>query len=388
LELVSKFRFNHIQKSTRLNRELGENLHKSLGSLRYFSLNLYSMVKILENFSLKEKTTFAVESKARFFAEVRNESDMLSVLDSQAFQQSARYILGGGSNTLFADDFDGIIINPVNRGIKIIESNKKFILLEVEAGISWHNFVEIAIKNKFYGLENLALIPGNVGGAVAQNIGAYGSELKNFVFEVRGVDVSSMEFKNLSAEECSFGYRNSIFKNELKNKFIITSAKFKLYRKPNVNLSYPELKKEVKKFPFIQPDPKYVFETVCRLRKSKLPDITQFPNAGSFFKNPVVTNDILERVKNKYPDVPFFPVENDFFKIPAGWLIEKAGWKGKRIGNVGTYEKHSLVIVNFGVKSGREIVDFARSIRNDVFEKFGIWLENEVEIVFNSDEKF
>lgn len=346
------------------------------------------MVKILENFSLKEKNTFSIDSKARFYAEIRNDWDLISVLDSYAFKQNRCFILGGGSNTLFAEDFEGFIIHLNNQIIKIIDQNKDYVILEAEAGLPWHKFVEITLQNKFFGLENLALIPGTVGGAITQNIGAYGSEIKEFVVAVRGVNVETLEFNWISAEECLFGYRNSIFKNQLKNKFIITSAKFKLYRKPKVNLTYSELKKEVKKFPFLKPDPKYIFDTVCRLRNSKLPDFSKYPNAGSFFKNPIVGKDKLNDLQKKFSNVPNYEVQTDFFKIPAGWLIEIAGWKGKRIGNVGTYEKHSLVIINYGVKSGREIVEFARAIRNDVFEKFQILLENEVEIVFSSNEKF
>ncbi len=346
------------------------------------------MVKILENFSLKEKNSFSIDSKARYYAEVQNESDLISLIDTYAFQQNRRFILGGGSNTLFAEDFDGFILHLNNRIVKIIEQNKDYVILEAEAGFPWHEFVELTIRNKFFGLENLALIPGTIGGAITQNIGAYGSEIKDFVVAVRGVDVETLEFKWLSAEESFFGYRSSIFKNQLKNKFIITSAKFRLYRKPKVNLTYSELKKEVKKIPFLRPDPKYVLDTVCRLRKSKLPDLSKYPNAGSFFKNPIVSKEKLNEIQGKFSNVPHFEIISDFFKIPAGWLLEMAGWKGKRIGNVGTYEHHSLVIINFGVKAGKEIVEFARTIRNDIFEKFQILLENEVEIVFNSNEKF
>lgn len=339
------------------------------------------MIKILENVSLKDKNTFAVDCRAKYFTEVLNEYQILEILETNAFQSSKRFILGGGSNTLFADDFEGIVVHLANRSIRIVESNKKFVLLDVDAGMNWHKFVEISLNNKYYGLENLALIPGTIGGAITQNIGAYGIEVKEFVHEVRGIDTTSGEFLVLSNNDCKFGYRTSIFKKELRGRFIITSGIFKLSRKPNVNLSYQELKKLVQKFPFIKPDPKYVFDQVCKIRSSKLPDIEKLPNAGSFFKNPVVNDETLEIVKQKFDDVPSFELEEGKYKIPAGWLIEKVGWKGKRVGNVGTYERHALVIINYGVNSGREILNFARMIQNEVYETFGIHLDFEVEVI-------
>ncbi|MGB9771506.1 MAG: UDP-N-acetylmuramate dehydrogenase [Candidatus Kapaibacteriota bacterium] len=339
------------------------------------------MITLQENVSLKSKNTFAIDSRARYYSSIQNEYQILSLLESNVFHKSKSYFLGGGSNSLFVDDYDGIVVHLANRGISIVENNKDFILLQVDAGVNWHKFVEISLMNNYFGLENLALIPGNVGGAIAQNIGAYGVELKKFVQEVRGVDTNTGHFFELENQDCKFGYRSSIFKTDWKGTFIITSAKFRLSKKPNVNLTYPELKKLVKKFPFVKPDPKYVFEQVCKLRTSKLPDIEKYPNAGSFFKNPIVNKKTYETIKQKFEDLVFFELSSDAYKIPAGWLIEKAGWKGKRIGNVGTYTEHALVIVNYGVKKGREILEFAKTIQNDVREKFGIELEFEVEIV-------
>ncbi len=339
------------------------------------------MVTILENFSLKGRNTFAVDAKARHFCEIKNEIQLLSLLETQTFQQSCRFFLGGGSNVLFLDDFDGLVINLSNKGIKILESTDEHVLVEVAAGENWHKFVEISLRNKFYGIENLALIPGTIGGAVVQNIGAYGVELKEFLHSVRGINVKSSEFITLANDDCYFGYRTSIFKTKLKGNFFITSAIFKLLKRPKVNLSYNELKQIVRKFPFIKPDPKYVFDQVVRLRQSKLPDIVKFPNAGSFFKNPVIGQEQLEFVKSKFPDVPNYQVDNGWYKIPAGWLIEMTGWKGRRIGNVGTYDKHALVIVNYGVNNGKEILEFAKKIQQEVYEKFNILLETEVEIV-------
>ncbi|MFN3305970.1 MAG: UDP-N-acetylmuramate dehydrogenase [Candidatus Kapaibacteriota bacterium] len=339
------------------------------------------MVTIFENISLKERNTFAVDAKAKYFCEIKNEFQLLSLLETQVFQRSNRFFLGGGSNVLFLDDFDGLVVNLSNKGIKILESTDEQVFIEVAAGENWHKFVEISLRNKYYGIENLALIPGTIGGAVVQNIGAYGVELKHFLHSVRGIDVNFGEFTTLASEECHLKYRTSIFKTILKDNFIITSAVFKLSKRPKVNLSYNELKQIATKFPFIKPDPKYVFDQVVRLRQSKLPDIGKYPNAGSFFKNPVVGEEQLKLLKSIFPDVPNHQVEDGGYKIPAGWLIEMTGWKGRRIGNVGTYDKHALVIINYGVNKGMEILEFAKKIQQDVYEKFNLFLEPEVEIV-------
>lgn len=339
------------------------------------------MVTILENTSLKDRNTFAVDTKAKYFCEVTNPAQLISLLETQSFRENRKFFLGGGSNVLFLDDFDGIVVHLSNKGIRILESTEEYTLLEVAAGENWHRFVEISLCNKFFGLENLALIPGTIGGAVVQNIGAYGVELKDFLHSVRGVDINTLQYITFSNEECQFGYRTSIFKTKIKDNFIITSAVFKLSKKPKVNLTYNELKQIAKKFPFVKPDPKYVFDQVVKLRQSKLPDLREYPNAGSFFKNPVVGIEQLEKIKSKYPDVPTYEISNGTYKIPAGWLIEIAGWKGKRIGNVGTYEKHALVIINYGAEKGKEILEFAKKIQQEVYETFNISLETEVEIV-------
>ncbi len=339
------------------------------------------MIKILENVSLKDKNTFAVNSLAKYYVEIENQSQVLSLLESSPFQQSKFFILGGGSNTLFVDDYYGIVVHLVNKEIRILESSGDFALLEADSGVVWHDFVQILLANNYFGLENLALIPGTIGGAVTQNVGAYGVELKDFIQEVCGFNIQTGHFVRFSNSDCRFDYRSSIFKNELKGKFIITSAKFKLSKKPNINISYPELRNVVQKIPNIKPNPKNVFEQVISLRKAKLPDPKEFPNAGSFFKNPIVDLVTLDNIKTKYNNVPYFDMGPNKYKIPAGWLIDIAGWKGKRIGNVGTYEKHALVIINFGVKKGSEILEFSKLIQKDVFEKFNVWLENEVELV-------
>ncbi|MGQ9819450.1 MAG: UDP-N-acetylmuramate dehydrogenase [Candidatus Kapaibacteriales bacterium] len=339
---------------------------------------------IKHNFSLKDFNTFRIDVKAKKFLEVNSIEEVEKYLINFKIDEQICF-LGAGSNILFIEDFEGLIVRPILSGVKIIDVTDDYVIIEASAGENWHSFVKKCINNNFFGLENLALIPGNVGGAIVQNIGAYAEEIQNFVLEVYGFDLKDKIFRILNKEECRFSYRNSIFKNQLKARFLILSAKFLLRKKPIVNVSYSDLQNELKKNPNIKPNPKWVFNTVCSIRKSKLPDNKKYPNAGSFFKNPIVDGNKIDEIKRKYPELVAFPVGNDNFKIPAGWLIEKAGWKGKRIGKVGTYEHHSLIIINFGVKTGKEILDFANLIRWNVKEKFDIELEFEVEIVNNNN---
>lgn len=338
---------------------------------------------IAQNFSLYRYNTFALDVRAKYYVEIYNEQDVLEFLHLGNFSSEKWFILGGGSNVLLLDDFDGVVINYTNRNIQVVSESQEQVILEISSGESWHKVVEFALRNGFYGLENLALIPGGVGGAVVQNIGAYGVELKEFVESVSGINLRTGEFETFDNADCEFAYRNSIFKSKFKNTFIITQLRLKLSKLSRVNISYKDLQDALNKDRNIKPDPKYVFETVCNLRKSKLPDVEVFPNCGSFFKNPIVDETTHQLLKGKYPDLVSFPTATGRFKISAGWLIEKAGWKGRRIGNVGTYDRHALIIVNYGAKKGSEIYEFADTIRSDVFEKFGILLENEVEIVGN-----
>lgn len=336
---------------------------------------------IEQNFSLRKYNTFALDVGAKYYVEINNEQDVLDFLNSGNFTSEKRFILGGGSNVLFLDDFDGVVINYTNRDIQIVSENREQVIIGVDAGRTWHKLVEFTLENGFYGLENLALVPGRVGGAVVQNIGAYGVELGEFVESVSGVNLRTGEFETFANADCEFAYRRSIFKIKLKNVFLITRLNLKLSKVPRVNVSYKDLQNILNKNKFVEPNPKYVFETVCSLRKSKLPDVEFLPNCGSFFKNPIVDEATYRLLKEKYPDLVSFPTVTGQFKISAGWLIEKAGWKGRRIGNVGIYDRHALIIVNYGVKKGYEIYEFANTVRADVSEKFGILLENEVEIV-------
>ncbi len=340
-------------------------------------------MKIEQNFSLRKYNTFALDVVAKYYVEIRSEQEIFDLLRVEDFQSEKRFILGGGSNILFLDDFDGFVVNYVARNVQVLSNNQEQVEISADAGMSWQKLVEWSLRNGFFGLENLALIPGRVGGAVVQNIGAYGVELKEFVRSVSGINLRTREYETFENADCDFDYRSSIFKTKLKNSFIITRLDLELSKIPRVNVSYKDLQQELKKEGHIQPDPSYVFETVCSLRRSKLPDVETLPNCGSFFKNPIVDSDKHSELKTRYPDLVSFPINSGQFKVSAAWLIEKAGWKGRRIGNVGTYERHALIVVNYGAKRGYEIQEFTDRIRNDVFDNFGIRLENEVEIIGN-----
>lgn len=336
---------------------------------------------IKENYSLKNYNTFGIDVKAKYFAEAESADDVKLLLSHAKFKNIPKLILGGGSNILFTKDFDGLVINLINNRIEIIEEDEEYIYVRADAGVIWHKLVLFAVEKNLGGIENLSLIPGKVGAAPIQNIGAYGQELKDVFVSLRGVDIESANVKEYSPEECKFGYRDSIFKRELKNKFIITSVVLKLIKKPSLNISYGSIKEELEKLNLNEISVSDVSRVVCHIRESKLPDPAVIGNAGSFFKNPEISREKFDDLSKKYPGIPGYKASNDSFKIPAGWLIEKAGLKGKREGNVGTHEKQALVIVNFGNAAGDEILKFKDHIKKEVEEKFGIELEEEVNIL-------
>ncbi len=337
-------------------------------------------MKVQQNHSLKDYNTFGIDVKADYFATVKN-AGIISELSRSGILREQRYVLlGGGSNVLFDGDFRGLIIHNGIKGIKIIESTDLHAIVEVGAGEVWHSFVKTCLKNKFYGLENLALIPGYAGAAPVQNIGAYGVEQDQFFESLNGYDIGSREFRTYTKEECDFGYRDSVFKRALRDRFIITSVKYRLYKDPMTNTSYKELQEELEKFGVSDPDPQYIFDTVCRIRGRKLPDPAEIGNGGSFFKNPVISSSKFDIFKKKYPDLTGYQVGGGI-KVPAAWLIEKCGWKGKREGDAGVYPGHALILVNYGKASGGDILDLAEEIMESVNENFGIRLETEVRII-------
>ncbi|MCK5741926.1 MAG: UDP-N-acetylmuramate dehydrogenase, partial [Chlorobi bacterium] len=293
------------------------------------------------------------------------------------YRDNKTILIGEGSNLLFVKDFDGLAISIDIMGIKQGQSEGDDVILEVGAGEKWHDLVSFGVDNNYYGMENLALIPGKVGSAAVQNIGAYGAEQKDFCISVQGFDLETGEIKTLSTYECEFSYRNSIFKNSLREKFIVTLVSYKVSCTEKYNLSYKALDQEIDK----SHDLRMVFDTVCRVRKSKLPDYNEIGNAGSFFKNPIIKKDLYDKIYSKNPEIQAYDTSGEKIKISAAKLIELAGWKGKRRGNAGVYKEHSLILCNYGKASGQEIYDLSEEIIASVKNKFEVELEREVIVV-------
>ena len=344
-------------------------------------------MKIEQNHNLSKLNTFGITAKAKFFVEVKNEEDLKDLFNSVEFKNNEKLFLGGGSNILFTKDFDGIVILNKLKGIEILRENNEEVLLKAMGGELWNDFVNFAVINNYWGVENLSLIPGSVGATPVQNIGAYGVEVKDIIENVEAYDINTGEKSIFNNKECEFGYRDSVFKNKLKGKYFISAVIFKLSKIPNLNIEYKVLKDYLEKNKIKVKSSKDISNAIAEIRKSKLPDPRILSNAGSFFKNVYVDNKKLEKLKEKYPDISFFE-EDGRIKIPAGWLIEQCGprqggasWKGYRQGNVGVHDKQALVLVNYGGATGKEILDLANQIINSVFEKFGVRLVSEVNIV-------
>jgi UDP-N-acetylmuramate dehydrogenase len=336
---------------------------------------------IIRDFNLKQHNTFGLEAKAALCTIIHSLDDLRKVISENRSLKKELYPLGGGSNILLTADLDlWVLINEM-RGIEVVKENDQEVVLNVKSGENWHQFVIHCLAQKWYGLENLSLIPGLVGASPIQNIGAYGVEVKDFIESVNYLDLDSGEELSLSNSEMNFGYRNSIFKNELKGRIFITSVRFKLHKSPKVNVKYKALTDEIENRKITDPSPKDVSDAVIAVRKSKLPDPAEIGNSGSFFKNPVVDRSVLEKIWKKHPDVPFYPAEEGSVKLAAGWLIEKAGWKGFREGDIGVHEKQALVLVNYGKGRGEDIKLLSQRIIDDIKDKFDVLLEREVNIL-------
>lgn len=324
---------------------------------------------------LKEFNTFGIDASCDLLFKIESVKDLKKVVDKNP---PPYFILGGGSNLLISQDQHTTFLKNEIKGKKIVQETDDHVLVKVGGGENWHEFVLWAIDNNYGGIENLSLIPGTVGASPIQNIGAYGVELDQVFHELKAVNIDLRKSRKFSREECEFGYRNSIFKNELKGQFFISHVTFKLTKKNHkINISYAPLAARFDKTPSI----KEVSEAVIDIRQSKLPDPAIIGNSGSFFKNPIVENAVLERIEKLYPEVPHYPVDQNLVKIPAGWLIEKAGWKGYRKGDAGVYEKQALVLVNHGEATGPEIWALAQEIIADIANKFSINLQAEVNII-------
>lgn len=335
---------------------------------------------IEENKSLKNYNTFGIECFARYFFSVTSIRDLKKVLYSNLHQK--QYILGGGSNILLIQDIDALVIHINIKGIKIINEDNNYVDIRIMAGEDWHEFVKYCIKNNYGGIENLSLIPGNIGSAPIQNIGAYGVELKDVFLSCSTISIKTQIEKEFSKEECKFEYRNSIFKNEAKGKFIITSINLKLTKRNHKkNISYGVVKQKLNENNIENPTIKDISETVIAIRQSKLPDPNKIGNCGSFFKNPIIDKSTFKEFNELYPDAPYYKISSLEYKIPAGWLIEKSGFKGKRYGDAGVHKNQALVLVNYGNATGKEIWQLAVTIQKKVKEIFGIDIEPEVNII-------
>ncbi len=335
---------------------------------------------MLSNVSLKSYNTFGIEVFAKNLVKVDSNACLTNILLNVKWQGINKLILGGGSNILFTKDFEGLVIHNCIKGITCTDESETEITINVGAGESWHDLVLYCVKNNYAGIENLSLIPGTVGGAPLQNIGAYGVEVKNVIESVETIKISSGELQMFTKEECNFGYRESIFKHELKGKYVITGVNFKLNKTPVFQIAYGDIRRVLEENQITELTIKAISDAVIQIRKSKLPDPDKIGNAGSFFKNPEIASELYEVLKQQHPNMPGYPTLGGI-KIAAGWLIEQAGWKGFRAGQVGVHAKQALVLVNYGGGTGNEIKNLSLEIQESVDKKFGIKLLPEVNFI-------
>lgn len=340
------------------------------------------MNKVEENVSLKGFNTFGIDAYAKYLGHVTEPAHLIAVLETPQYQNEQSYILGGGSNILFTKNFDGLIIKVDLKGIQIQEEDSQHIKVKVAAGENWHNFVLQAVANDWGGVENLSLIPGTMGAAPMQNIGAYGVEIGNIIDSVEAIHLESGTVKVFSRDECQFGYRESVFKRALLKKYFISSVTLRLTKINHLlNTSYGTLKETMDSMNLTEVSIQSISDAVIQIRQSKLPDPSKIGNAGSFFKNPTISNLQFQSLKDSYSSMPGYPVDNQNIKIPAGWLIEQCGWKGKTVNNVGVHAKQALVLVNYGGGKGHDILKLSQQIQDSVFQKFQIQLAPEVNIL-------
>nr|WP_321414152.1 UDP-N-acetylmuramate dehydrogenase [uncultured Allomuricauda sp.] len=337
-------------------------------------------MNIQENISLKKYNTFGIDVKARFFVEITGLVQLQKVLELKAYPK--KFIISGGSNMLLTKDIDALVVHIKLKGITIVEENESFVDVKAMAGENWHELVMWSLAQGFGGLENLSLIPGNVGTAPIQNIGAYGVELKDVFMSCAAMDAKTGELEGFDREACAFGYRESIFKNKAKDKYIITSVVLKLTKKDHVlHTGYGSIENELKNRGIVHPTIRDISDAVIAIRRSKLPEPKEIGNSGSFFKNPVISGKAFDKFIKKNPDAPFYEIDDDQFKIPAGWLVEQCGFKGKRFGDAGVHEKQALVLVNHGNATGKEILDLSKKIQEEVQKTFKIKIQPEVNII-------
>lgn len=335
-------------------------------------------MQIQQNISLKNFNTFGIDAIAKQYVSVSNLGELQKVLS----EHKNVFVLSGGSNLLFVNDIDKLVIHLNLKGIKTKEISKNQVLVSVKAGENWHDFVLWCIEHNLGGLENLSLIPGNVGTCPIQNIGAYGVEVKDTIDTVKAIEIETGELRTFKNSECDFDYRNSVFKNSLKGKYIITEVTFLLTKESHqLNYSYGAIQSELEALNITAPSIKNISDAVIKIRNSKLPNPKEIGNSGSFFKNPIISKQLFEKLIVAHPNMPSYTVNDDFVKVPAGWLIEQSGFKGKRFGETGSHKNQALVLVNYGKATGLEIYALAKKIQATIFSNFEINLEIEVNVI-------
>ena len=333
---------------------------------------------IQENVSLRPFNTFGFDATARHFVSITSVSQLQELLRDPQWKSVPRWILGGGSNVLITQNVEGLVIKIAITGIECVHEDEQYVWLRVGAGENWHQFVLYCVENEYAGVENLSLIPGTVGAAPMQNIGAYGVEIKDVFEELQAVEIATGQVKTFDSTACAFGYRESVFKHTLKNQYIITSVTFRLQKTPAFRVTYGDIQKTLEAMHIQELSLRAISEAVIHIRQSKLPDPAQIGNAGSFFKNPEISKSQFEALQAQYPTLPGYPVNDETVKVPAGWLIEQAGWKGYRLGSVGVHDRQALVLVHYGEGTGQQIKDLAAQVQASVDSKFGIKLSPEV----------
>jgi len=331
------------------------------------------------DFQLKPYNTFGLPCIAKEFFSFNDEDELISFIKDGSLSTKKRFVLGGGSNILFREAYNGIILHPLFEGIKVEETTDDFAEISVGAGVVWDDFVSWAVEHGYYGAENLSLIPGMAGAAPVQNIGAYGCEAKDIVSKVRLVMLDAGSVTEIDADDCRFGYRDSIFKHELKNLTVVSRVFFRLSKQNELNVTYGDVASTVESLG--GKSLKNVRKAIIQIRRNKLPDPAETGNAGSFFKNPVVNTELFEALLAEFPDMPGYRQKDGTVKLAAGWLIERCGWKGKSKGDAGVHHRQALVLVNYGNATGNNIIDLAQDICLSVKSRFGIEITPEVEII-------